>query len=81
MQPKTARLAALGAYAVCVALIAIYALVAWVSRHTSTGGIRTELSVVTWISVGLVVLSLVVLHVAIAGQLMYLGKGGGAKDV
>jgi hypothetical protein len=81
MQPKTARLAAFGAYAVCLALIAIYALVAWVSRHTPTGGIRTELSVVTWISVGLVVLSLIVVHVAIGAQLMYLGRGGSAKEV
>lgn len=81
MQPKTARLAALGAYAVCIALIAIYALVAWVSRHTSTGGIRWELSVVTWISVGLVVLGLIVVHIAIAGQLMYLSRGGGAKEI
>ena len=81
MQPKLARLAALGAYAVCIALIAIYVLVSWVSRHTATGGMRTELSVVTWISVGLVVLALIAAHVAIAKQLLHLGKGGTATEV
>jgi len=81
MPPKIARLAGLGAYAVIVALIAIYALVAWISRHTSTGGIRTELSVVTWISVGLVIIALIVVHIAFGNQLMYLSKGGGAREV
>jgi len=81
MTPKIARLAGLGAYAVIVAMIAIYALVSWVSRHTTTGGIRTELSVVTWISVGLVVIALIAVHVALGNQLLYLGKGGGAKEV
>lgn len=81
MTPRIARLAGLGAYAVIVALIAIYALVAWVSRHTATGGIRTELSAVTWISVGLVIVALIAVHIALGNQLLYLGKGGGAREV
>jgi hypothetical protein len=39
------------------------------------------LSVVSWISVGLVVLSLIAVHVAVGKQLLYIGRGGGPRPV
>ncbi|MFI5227584.1 MAG: hypothetical protein ACHQWU_00860 [Gemmatimonadales bacterium] len=81
MPPKIARLAGLGAVGACAAFVALFLLVAWVSRHTATGGILPVQSVVTWISVGLVVLALIIVHVAIGKQLLYLGKGGGPRGV
>ena len=70
MPPKIARLAGLGAYGACVAFVALFAFIAYVSRHTATGGMMTTLSVVTWISVGMVVIALVIVHVAIGRQLL-----------
>jgi TRAP-type C4-dicarboxylate transport system permease small subunit len=81
MPPKIARLAGLGALGACAAFIALFAYVAYISRRTSTGGMMPALSVVTWISVGLVVLALIGAHVVIAKQLLHIGKGGGARGV
>jgi hypothetical protein len=65
MPTKYARLAGLGAFGACAGFVAVFALVAYISRHTATGGMMETLSVVTWISVGLVVLALIAVHVAI----------------
>ena len=81
MSPRIARLAGLGAYGACALFIAIFAYVAFISRHTTTGGMMPVLSVVTWISVGLVVIALIAVHIAIAKQLLYLAGGGGARSV
>jgi hypothetical protein len=81
MPPKIARLAGLGDFGACVAFIALFAYVAYISRHTSTGGMMPALSIVTWISVGLVMLALVGAHVVFGRQLLYIGKGGGARPV
>lgn len=75
MPPKIARLAGLGAFGACAGFLALYAYVAYISRHTPTGGMMPVLSVVTWISVGLVVLALIGLHVVIAKQLLALARG------
>lgn len=75
MPPKIARLAGLGAFGACPAFVALYAFVAYISRPTPTGGMMPALSAVTWISLGLVVLSLVALHVVIGKQLMRLAGG------
>jgi len=76
MPPKIARLAGLGAFGASVAFVALFVLVAYISRHTATGGMMPELSAVTWISVGLVVLALVGVHVVIGKQLLALARGG-----
>jgi TRAP-type C4-dicarboxylate transport system permease small subunit len=76
MPPKVARLAGLGAYGACTAFIALFALLAYVSRHTATGGMTTALAVVTWISLGLVFASLIAVHVVIARRLLELARGG-----
>ena len=75
MPTKFARLAGLGAFGACAGFVALFALVAYVSRHTATGGMMETLSVVTWISVGLVVLALIAVHVAIGKELLSLSRG------
>ena len=75
MPPKIARLAGLGAFGACAGFIALFAFVAWISRHTPRGGMMPTLSVVTWISVGLVVLALVAVHVYLGKQLLSLARG------
>lgn len=81
MPPRIARLAGLGAFGACVAFVVVFLYVAWLSRHTSTGGMMPVLSVLTWISVAVVVLALIAVHVAIGKQLLYLGRGGGPRGV
>jgi hypothetical protein len=81
MPPKIARLAGLGAFGACAGFIVLFAYVAYLSRHTATGGMMPALSAVTWMSVGLVVLALIAVHIAIGKQLMYLGRGGGPRGV
>jgi hypothetical protein len=75
MTANYARLGGLGAFGACAGFVALYALVVYVSRHTATGGMMQTLSVVTWISVGLVVLALIAVHVAIGKELLSLGRG------
>ena len=75
MAMNVARLAGLGAFGACAGFVALYALVVYISRHTATGGMMQTLSVVTWISVGLVVLALIVLHVAMGKELLSLSRG------
>lgn len=75
MPPKFARLAGLGAFGACVAFVALFVLIAFISRPTPTGGIPLVLSWVTWISVGLVVLALIAVHVAIGRQLLRVAEG------
>ncbi|HET7374935.1 MAG TPA: hypothetical protein VFJ20_16215 [Gemmatimonadaceae bacterium] len=81
MPPKIARLAGLGAFGASAGFVALFALIAYASRRTTTGGMMPALSAVTWISVGLVVIALVVVHVAIGKQLLYIGNGGGPRGV
>ncbi len=75
MPTKYARLAGLGAFGACAGFVALFALVAYISRHTATGGMTETLSVVTWISVGLVVLALIAVHVGIGKELLSLSRG------
>lgn len=75
MPPKIARLVGLGAYGACAAFVALYAYVAFLSRHTSTGGMTPALSAVTWISLAIVVLALIAAHVVLGKQLLQLAEG------
>ena len=75
MPPRIAQLAALGAYGACAFFTAIFAVVAYLSRQTATGGMMTALSVVTWISLGVVLLALIAVHAIVAKQLMALADG------
>jgi hypothetical protein len=76
MPPKVAKLVGLGAFGACAAFIALFAYVAYISRHTATGGMMPALSAVTWISLGLVVLALIAVHILLGKQLLLLAKGG-----
>jgi hypothetical protein len=73
--PKIAKLAGLGAFAACGAFILLFVLLAWVSRHTPTGGMMPVLSWVTWLSVSLVILALIAVHVYLGRQLLKLARG------
>jgi len=81
MPLRIARLAGLGAYGACALFLVIFAYVAFISRHTATGGMMPVLSVVTWISLALVLVALIAVHVALAKQLLYIAGGGGPRDV
>jgi hypothetical protein len=75
MPPKIARLVGLGAFGACAAFVALFAYVAFLSRHTSTGGMMPALSAVTWISLAIVVLALIAAHVVLGKQLLQLAEG------
>jgi hypothetical protein len=76
-----ARLAGLGAFGACALFVLIFLYVAWISRHTATGGMMPVLSAVTWISLALVVAGLIAVHIAIAKQLLYIANRGGPRGV
>jgi hypothetical protein len=77
--PKTiARLLGLGAYAVCAGIIALYVVVAYVSRRTPTGGMDGAMAHVTWIALGGVTLALLVAHHVIGSQLLEIARDGDA---
>ena len=78
MPPKIARLVGLGAFGACAFFVALFAYVAYISRHTSTGGMMPGLSFVTWISLAVVVLALVAVHVVLGKQLLRLAEGRAA---
>ena len=75
MPSKYAKLAGLGAFGACAGFVVLYFFVAYIARHTPTGGMMMTLSVVTWISVGLVVAALIAVHIAIGRQLLALSRG------
>lgn len=75
MPPKIARLIGMGAFGACALFVALFAYVAFLSRHTATGGMMPALSAVVWISLGIVVLALIAVHVVLGKQLMQLAEG------
>jgi predicted alpha/beta hydrolase len=75
MPPTLAKLAGLGALGAIGFFVALYALIVYGSVPRTTGGIDRITAVVTWISVGVVVLLLSAFHVVIARQLFDLGRG------
>ena len=81
MPPKIARLAGLGAFGACAGMLALFALIVFGTRDTATGGMDSTLSFVTWLSLAVVFVALIIVHVAIGKQLMHLGKNGGPTRV
>ena len=81
MPPKIAKLMGLGAFGAIAGMIAIYLFVAWLSAPSKTGGMMMSLSVVTWISLGIVILGMIASHVNLALQLLAIAKGKGAKPI
>ena len=81
MPPKIARLAGLGAYGASAGMLALFALIMFFTRHTGTGGMTWDLSILLWISLAVVFAALIAALVAIGKQLLHLGKDGGPTRV
>jgi hypothetical protein len=81
MPPKIARLAGLGAFGACAGMLALFALIIFITRSTPLGGMMPALSYLTWISLAVVFAALIAAHVAIGRQLMRMGKDGGPQRV
>jgi len=81
MPPKIARLAGLGAYGASAGMLALFAGLIYLTRHTALGGMTGTLSAVTWLSLAIVFAALIAAHVAIGKQLMHIGRNGGPTRV
>jgi len=75
MPPRIARLAGLGAFGASAGLIALFLLIAWISRPTRTGGIDPTLAWIVWIALAGVFAALIILHVVLGRQLLRLAQG------
>jgi len=60
------RLAALGAVGVSAGVLALYALIIFITLPGRSGGIDPTLAELTWISVGAVVLVVIAIHLVFA---------------
>jgi hypothetical protein len=74
---KYAKLAALGAVGVGFGVLGLYALIAFGSRTTSTGGIDSTHATLAWISAAIPVLGIVAAHLAYAKILFDESKRNG----
>jgi hypothetical protein len=61
---KYAKLAALGAVGVSLGVLALYALIAFGSRHTATSGIDPTHATLTWISAAIPCAAIIAAHLA-----------------
>ena len=74
LQGQTARLAAYGAYAVCVGLLVVFGFLVWLTRPVPTGGMNSAMFALTLISAGVVVVIVGAAHIALTGQLFEAAK-------
>jgi hypothetical protein len=74
MTHRMARLAGFGAFAVTAGLVALYAFVFWLA-FPHRNGIDTIQAHVTWMAVGIVILTLVAIHLVYARILLRVAKG------
>jgi hypothetical protein len=72
---RTARLAGLGAYAVSVGVVVVFAAFVWLVHPVQYGGMNPVTFAVACIAVGVACLLLIGAHVAIGRQLIEAGKG------
>jgi len=63
---KYAKLAAFGAIGVSVGVLALYALIVFISRPTPTGGIDRTHATLTWISAAVPAAAIIAVHLAFA---------------
>jgi len=75
MPPKYARLAGLGAFGASAGLLALFALLVYVTRPARLGGIDTTNAIVAWIALGGLFVALILVHVMIGKRLLLLAKG------
>lgn len=71
---KFAKLAALGAVGVALGVLGLYALIAFASRPTPTGGIDRTHAILTWISASIPALAIIAAHLAYARILLHESK-------
>jgi len=74
---KFAKLAALGAIGVSLGVFALYALIAFGSRHTATGGIDSTEATLTWISAAVPCAAIIAAHLAYVKVLLAESKKPG----
>ena len=74
---KYAKVAALGAIGVSLGVLALYALIAFGSRHTADGGIDTTQAVLAWISAAVPAAAIIAVHLAYAKVLLDEAKRSG----
>ena len=75
MPPRIARLAALGAFAACGGIVALFALFVFITRPPPTAGMDGTLRFLSWMSVAGVLLALLGVHVLFGRQLLATAKG------
>ena len=69
MPERIRKLLALGAVGACFGLVAVFALLVWLTIPRSGGGIDGTNATVAWISVAGVIVALVGVHLLIAKRL------------
>lgn len=69
------QLAGLGAFAVCLGILGVYGLLAYISTPSATGGIDWTHAAIAYIGVGMVILALIAVHVVLGRQLLAAAKG------
>ena len=74
---KYAKLAALGAVGVSLGVFALYAIIAFGSRHTATGGIDSTEATLTWISAAVPCAAIIAAHLAYVSVLLAESKKPG----
>jgi hypothetical protein len=75
MPPRIARFAALGAFAACAGIAALYALFVFITRPSSSSGLDGTQRFLSWFTVAGVVIALVLVHLVVGRQLLAVAKG------
>jgi hypothetical protein len=75
MPPKIAKLAALGAFAACGGIAALFLLFVYVTRPDPSSGMDGTQRFIAWLSVAGVLLALLGVHLLIGRQLIALARG------
>ena len=72
---RVQRLAGMGAFGATLGLLALFALVVYLTIPRQGAGIDETHAAVTWISVGGVILALIAVHIMIGRRLLELARG------
>jgi len=75
MPPKIAKLAGLGAFAVCGGIAALYLLFVFGTRPAASSGLDGTSRFIAWFTVAGVLLALLGVHVLLGRQLLALARG------
>lgn len=75
MSPRIARLAGIGALAAGAGLVVLFVLFAFSTRPGAYAGMDDTSRVLTWLSVGGIVVALVAVHVLFGRQLLAVSRG------